>query len=57
MIATLQNIWAHVLASIQHVGSITFIILVVIDIVLYRIHPVLGVIGILFTFALLFGLI
>lgn len=49
----LLNLWNIVLSSIQAIGYIQFAIIVVIDILLWRVHPVLGLIGTLITFAYL----
>ena len=46
-----------VLAVIQHIGYLYFALLILIDIILWKIHPVLGLAGVLFTFAILFGII
>jgi hypothetical protein len=46
-----------ILASIEAFGYIKFATFVVVDIVLWRIHPILGLLGVLFTFALLLHLI
>lgn len=43
--------------AIQAVGYIKFLILVVVSILLYRIHPILGILGIAFTLALTLGII
>ncbi len=54
---TLNHVWATVLASIQSIGYVPFAVMVIVNIVLYRLHPVLGFLGTLFLFALLTGLI
>lgn len=51
-ISELANI---VLASIQALGYINFVILLVIDIVLFRLHPVLGLLAVIATAGYLFG--
>ncbi|MEA3399405.1 MAG: hypothetical protein U9R00_02750 [Patescibacteria group bacterium] len=43
--------------AIENIGYIYFAILIVIDIILWKIHPVLGILGVTFTIALIFGLI
>jgi hypothetical protein len=53
----LNHIADTVLATIQSIGYVSFGIMVVVNIVLYRLHPVLGFLGTLFLFALLTGLI
>jgi hypothetical protein len=54
---TLTHIWNGIALAINNIGVVLFLILLVIDAVLWRIHPVLGMLGALFIFALLFGLI
>lgn len=54
---TLTGVWNTVLASILSVGYLPFAIMVIINIVLYRVHPVLGFLGTLFLFAILAGII
>lgn len=54
---TLSHVGATVLATIQNIGYVPFALMVVVNIVLYRLHPVLGFLGTLFLFALLTGLI
>jgi hypothetical protein len=55
--ATLATFWSRILLAIQGIGYFYFILIVIADIILWKIHPVLGIIGVIFTFALLFGLI
>lgn len=43
--------------AINNIGLGLFLILLIADVILWNIHPVLGTIGALFIFALLFGLI
>ena len=50
---SLASIWATVLATIQVVGYLKLGLMVVVDIILWKIHPVLGVIGALLIFAFL----
>lgn len=57
MSGTLGNVGDRILSTIQSVGFIPFAIMVVVNIVLYRVHPVLGFLGTLFLFAFLVGLI
>ena len=54
---TLNHVSATVLTTIQNIGYVPFAIMVVVNIILYRLHPVLGFLGTLFLFALLTGLI
>jgi hypothetical protein len=54
---TLANIWNAIVLAVNNIGLVLFIILILINIVLWRIHPALGMLGTLFIFALLFGLI
>ncbi len=54
---TLTQIWNGIALAINNIGVVLFLILLLIDAVLWRIHPVLGTLGALFIFALLFGLI
>lgn len=54
---TLNHVGETVLTTIQNIGYIPFGIMVLVNIVLYRLHPVLGFLGTLFLFALLTGLI
>jgi len=46
-----------VLTRIQNFGTVYFVILLLVDIILWKIHPVLGMLGVVFTVALMFGLI
>jgi len=54
---SISNIISTIFATIQNFGTFQFIVVVVVDIVLWGIHPILGFIGALFIFALLVGLI
>lgn len=54
---TFSHIGTTIVTSIQNIGYVTFAIMVIVDIILYRVHPVLGFLGTLFLFALLTGLI
>jgi len=54
---TLTDIWNAIVLAVNNVGLVLFIILILINVVLWRIHPALGTLGTLFIFALLFGLI
>lgn len=56
-IMTLTDIWNAIVLAVNNVGLVLFIILILINVVLWRIHPALGTLGTLFIFALLFGLI
>jgi len=42
---------------ISDIGYLYFLVLIVINIILWRVHPVLGVFGVAFTLAIIFGLI
>ena len=53
----LTNVWHTISAQIVAIGYIPFGIMVIVNIVLYRVHPVLGFLGTLFLFALLIGLL
>lgn len=44
-----------IISSIQALGPVTFIILLVIDIVLFRLHPALGILAVIATAGYLFG--
>jgi hypothetical protein len=50
-------IFSKVILSIQHIGYFYFALLIVADIILWKIHPVLGILGVAFTFAILLGII
>ena len=54
---TISHVGTTVLATIQGIGYVPFAVMVVVNIVLYRLHPVLGFLGTLFLFALLTGLL
>ena len=53
----MSNISGKILATIQHIGFLYFALLILADIILWKIHPVLGLLGVAFTFALLLGII
>ena len=55
--SSLNNIGHTILVSIQSIGYIPFAVMIIVDIILYRVHPVLGFLGTLFLFALTIGLI
>ncbi len=57
MTSTLSSVLHSILTTIQSIGVFPFAVLVVIVIVLYRIHPVVGFLGALFLFAWLVGII
>ncbi len=57
MMTTLSHVWATIMTSIEGMGYIPFGVLVIINIVLYRLHPVIGFLGTLFLFAVLTGMI
>ncbi len=54
---TLSHVGTTILTTISNIGYIPFAVMVIVNIVLYRLHPVLGFLGTLFLFALLTGLI
>ncbi len=54
---SLTTIWSDISTHISNLGYVTFAVLVIIDIVLWKVHPVLGTIGALIIFALITGLI
>jgi hypothetical protein len=47
--------FTKVLTTIQSIGYVYFALIIIADIILWKIHPVLGVLGVLFTFAFLLG--
>jgi hypothetical protein len=53
----LSHVSNTVLLTIKTIGYVPFAIMIVVNIVLYRLHPVLGFLGTLFLFALLTGLL
>lgn len=53
----LSGVWQTILGQIVAIGYIPFGIMVIVNIVLYKLHPVLGFLGTLFLFALLIGLV
>jgi len=53
----MANIAGKILVTIQSIGYLYFGLLILADIILWKIHPVLGLLGVAFTFALLMGLI
>lgn len=57
MNGTLNHVWDTVLTTIQSIGYFPFAVMVIVNIVLYRVHPVLGFLGTLFLFAILTKLI
>lgn len=54
---TLTSVWNTILLTVQHMGYFPFAVLVIVNIILYRVHPVLGILGTLFLFAILAGFI
>ena len=54
---TLTSVWHTILLTISHIGYFPFAVMVIVNIVLYRIHPVIGFLGTLFLFAILTGLL
>jgi len=53
----LTNVWHTILGQILAIGYVPFAIMVIVNIILYKLHPVLGFLGTLFLFALLIGLL
>lgn len=53
----LTSIWNTILASIASLGYVQFAVMVIVNIILYRIHPVMGFLGTLFLFAILTGIL
>ena len=53
----LSNVWHTISGQILAIGYVPFGIMIVVNIVLYKLHPVLGFLGTLFLFALLTGLL
>ena len=45
------------MSQIAAIGYLPFAIMIIVNIVLYKIHPVLGFLGTLFVFALLTGML
>ncbi|MBP7804716.1 MAG: hypothetical protein KA052_00650 [Candidatus Pacebacteria bacterium] len=54
---SLSNIGSTISASIHSIGYFWFAVMILINIVLYRIHPILGFLGTLFLFGWMTGLI
>jgi hypothetical protein len=54
---TLHNVGDTVVTSIHSMGYFSFGVMVLVNIILYRLHPVLGFLGTLFLFAMLTGLL
>ncbi len=54
---TLQHFGNTILEHVQKIGYIPFAVMVLVNIILYRLHPVLGFLGTLFLFAILMGFI
>lgn len=53
---SLQGFFDTALASIQHIGTLYFIGMIAVDIILWRIHPALGTIGALAIIVFLMNL-
>ena len=53
----LTNVWHTIANQIAAIGYLPFGIMVLVNIILYKLHPVLGFLGTLFLFALLIGLL
>ena len=49
----IQNFVETIMSSIENIGYITFAVIILIDIILWRISAVLGLLGVLLTFAYL----
>lgn len=47
--------FTKVITTIQNIGYLYFLLIIIADVILWKIHPVLGVLGVLFTFAFLLG--
>ncbi len=54
---SLSNIGSTISASIHSIGYFWFAVMILINIVLYRFHPILGFLGTLFLFGWMTGLI
>ena len=52
---TLEQVGNTILATIQSIGYLQFGVMLLVNVVLYRLHPVLGFLGTLFLFAILMG--
>jgi|JI10StandDraft_1071094.scaffolds.fasta_scaffold40619_5 hypothetical protein len=50
---SIQTLAQTLLTSIQAMGYITFAIVIIVDMILFRIHPILGVFATIATFAYL----
>ena len=53
----LSNVSHTIMSQIAAIGYLPFAIMIIVNIVLYKIHPVLGFLGTLFVFALLTGML
>ena len=53
----LSNVSHTIMGQITAIGYVPFAIMIIVNIVLYKVHPVLGFLGTLFLFALLTGLL
>ncbi len=49
----LLTIWNTLVLTIQTIGYVQFGIIIIVDILLWRVHPVLGIIAALLTFSFL----
>ena len=52
-----SNIGTTIVSSITHFGAVKFGIAVIVNLILYRLHPIFGFLGTLFLFAIMVGLI
>ncbi|MEI6316310.1 MAG: hypothetical protein WCO65_01120 [bacterium] len=55
--SNLSNISHTISVSIASIGYVPFGIMVIVNIILYKLHPVLGFLGTLFLFAILIGIL
>ena len=53
----LTNVWQTISNQIAAIGYVQFGIMIFVNIILYKLHPVFGFLGTLFLFALLTGLL
>jgi hypothetical protein len=54
---TIITIWNHFLAALTSFGWGTFVILLIVDIILWRINQILGMIAVVLTILFVFHLI
>ena len=53
----LSNVGHTIATQIASIGYVPFAIMVIVNIILYKLHPVLGFLGTLFLFCLLIGVL